>query len=101
MLQTYISSDNQHIKKQKLISTAVLLENPAALSLEWVECKRKICLFERVPTCFFNFHLLMCDSSAPFRLNALKHCIFRMTAAALIALLFKRCQGYSGWRSFD
>ena len=41
MLQTYISSDNQHIKKQKLISTAVLLENPAALSLEWVECKRK------------------------------------------------------------
>ena len=101
MFQTYISSDNQHIKKQKLISSAVLLENPAALSLEWVECRRKISLFERVPRCLSNFHLLMCDSSAPFRLNVLKHCIFRMTAAALIALLFKRCQGYSVWRSFD
>ena len=47
MLQAYISNDNQHIKrfdKQKLISAAVLLGN-AALSLEWVECRREICLF--------------------------------------------------------
>ena len=44
MLQAYISNDNQHIKrfdKQKLISAAVLLGN-AALSLEWVEWRRKI-----------------------------------------------------------
>ena len=38
--------------KQKLISAAVLLGN-AALSLEWVECRRKISLFERVPRRLF------------------------------------------------
>ena len=55
MLQAYISNDNQHIKmfdKQKLISAAVLLGN-AALSLEWVECRREICLFETVPRFLF------------------------------------------------
>ena len=71
----------------------------AALSLEWVECRRKIWLFERVPRRLFIFLLLLCDSylrSAPFRLNAVKHWIFRKSAAALIAFRFKRCQGYSG-----
>ena len=78
MLQAYISNGNQHIKRfdwQKLISAAILLGN-AALSLEWVECRRKICLFERVPGGLFIFLLLLCDSylrSAPFRLNAVKH----------------------------
>ena len=38
---------------------------------------------------------------AHFRLNAVKHCIFRKSAAALIVFRFKRCQGYLGWRSFD
>ena len=38
--------------KQKLINAAVLLGN-AALSLDWVECRRKICLFERVPRRLF------------------------------------------------
>ena len=75
MLQAYISNDNQLIKrfdKQKLIIAAVMLGN-AALSLEWVECRTKVCLFERVPRCLFIFLLLMCESylrSAPFRLNA-------------------------------
>ena len=59
MLQAYLSNDNQNVKK--LISAAVLLGN-AVLSLEWVECRRKMCLFERVPRCLFSFHLLMCDS---------------------------------------
>ena len=59
MLQAYLSNDNQNVKK--LISAAVLLGN-AVLSLEWVECRRKMCLFERAPTCLFSFHLLMCDS---------------------------------------
>ena len=64
MLQAYISNDNQHIQrfdKQKLISAAVLLGN-AALSLEWVEWRRKICLCERVLRCLFIFLLLICDS---------------------------------------
>ena len=55
MLQAYISNDNQHLKrfdKQKLIIAAVLLGN-AALSLEWVEGRRKISLFERVPRRLF------------------------------------------------
>ena len=71
----------------------------AALSLEWVECRRKICSFERVPRRLFIFLLLLCDSylrSEPFRLNAVKHWIFRQSVAALIAFRFKRCQGFSG-----
>ena len=63
MLQAYISNDNQHIKrfdKQKLVSAAVLLGN-AALSLEWVEWRRKICLCERVLRCLFLFLFLICD----------------------------------------
>ena len=55
MLQAYISNGNQHLTrfdKQQLISAAVLLGN-AALSLDWVECKGKICLFERVPRRLF------------------------------------------------
>ena len=55
MLQAYISNRNQHLKrfdKQKLISAAVLLGN-AALSLDWVEGLRKICLLERVPRRLF------------------------------------------------
>ena len=75
-----------------------MLEN-AALSLEWVESRRKICLFERAPRRLFIFLLLLCNSylkSEPFQLNAVKHWIFRKSAAALIAFRFKRCQGYSG-----
>ena len=52
MLQAYLSNDNQNVKK--LISAAVLLGN-AVLSLEWVECRRKMCLFERVPYLVFIF----------------------------------------------
>ena len=69
------------------------------LSLEWVECRRKMCSFERVPRRLFTFLLLLCNSylkSEPFQLNAVKHWIFRKSAAALIAFRFKRCQGYSG-----
>ena len=64
MLQAYISNDNEHIKrfeKQKLISAAVL-QGKAALSLEWVEFRTKICLFEKAPRCLFTLLLLMCDS---------------------------------------
>ena len=64
MLQAYISDDNQHIKrfdKQKLISAAVVLGN-TALSLEWVEWRRKIFLCERLLRYLFIFLLLICDS---------------------------------------
>ena len=64
MLQAYISNDSQHIKrfdKQKLISAAVVLGN-AALSLEWVEWRRKIFLCERLLRYLFIFLLLICDS---------------------------------------
>ena len=64
MLQAYISNDNQHTKrfdKQKLISAAVVLGN-AALSLEWVEWRRKIFLCERLLRYLFIFLLLICDS---------------------------------------
>ena len=97
ILQAYISNDNQHIKrfdKQKLISAAVLLGN-AALSLEWVECRRKICLFQTVPRCLFIFLLLIRDSclrSVPFRLNAVKHCIFWKSAAALLLFDLKKAR---------
>ena len=95
MLQAYISNDNQHIKrfdKQKLISAAVLLGN-AALSLEWVEWRRKIFLCERLLRYLFIFLLLICDSQlrlASFGLNAVKHRVFRKSAAALTAFRLKR-----------
>ena len=42
MLQAYISNDNQHLKRlDKRQLTRKLLGN-AALSLEWVECRRKM-----------------------------------------------------------
>ena len=95
MLQAYISNDNQHIRrfdKQKLISAAVVLGN-AALSLEWVEWRRKIFLCERLLRYLFIFLLLICDSQlrlAPFGLNAVKHRVFRKSAAALTAFRLKR-----------
>ena len=68
--------------------------------LNGLNAGEKICLLERVPRGLFIFLLLLCDSymtSAPFRLNAVKHGVFRKSAAALIAFRFKRCQGKFGW----
>ena len=62
----------------------------------WMQ--KKNMFIRKLPRYIFIFIFLMWDSylrSAPFRLNAVKHCVFRKSVAALIALRFKRCQGYS------
>ena len=72
----------------------------AALSLEWVECRRKTWLFERVPEFYIFFVLLRpCDSylrSAPFRLNALKHWIFERAPRRLLLFDLKDVKENSG-----
>ena len=92
MLQAYISNDNQHLKrfdKQKIISAAVYWEMQYSRF-------NGLNAFERVPRRLFiqsspsHVRLLL---GAPFRLNAVKHCIFRKSAGAL--------KGYLRWRSFD
>ena len=82
------------------LCATVLLGNAAALSLEWAECMRKIRFFElKSADLRIYFFLLMCDSYlrlAPFRLNAVKHCIFRKSAAVLISFRFKTAKFIQG-----
>ena len=45
---------------------------------------------------FSSSHVRLLLEVGALLLNAVKHCVFQDSAAALIALRFKRCQGYSG-----
>ena len=73
----------------------------AALSLEWVECMRKICLFELksadLRIYFFSSQVRLLFEVGPWLvLNAVKHCIFRKSAAVLISFRFKTAKFIRG-----
>ena len=73
----------------------------AALSLDWVECRRKICLFERVSRRLFiqpsSCHVRPL-TWAPCWLNAVKKCISRKSAAAPFCFLMPRLFGVTLFR---
>ena len=73
----------------------------AALSLEWVECMRKICLLELksadLRIYFFSSQVRLLFQVGPWLvLNAVKHCIFRKSAAVLISFRFKTAKFFRG-----